>query len=370
MVGSILNFFLTYWPSFALVAVVALAASALTLALVYKERFDGTKILHASWRAVRAVLTWKWTKKLLYWLIISAGTMSECAFLLASLWMSINSSVHPLVRLVLSETATRNVSYLATAAYVALPECILGLAVVTVINHVRMYFYSKHATSIVWSILFGLPTVVFVVLSLITLGCSVVSVNFIMPLPFVVTRALAGYVFAFASLLHNQLGEPQERDRLEERDALIKQLRQENEDNLSKLRQEKDTIILALRREVESQKDVLVEYKNAHAQLLNMHNKSSEDALQAYSEECKNWLKSGIKTASIDEITRYTGHTKRKIDGAITKGSLQTATRNKELILVSSLSEWLKNTPPSAAKILQFPAEKEPSTDPVLQAQK
>src|SRR5438105_461279 len=90
---------------------------------------------------LQSVLTWEWTKKLLYWLIISAGTMSECVFLIASLWMSINASVHPLILLVMNEDTAKHISELSTAAYVALPELILGLAFVTVIAHIRVWFY-------------------------------------------------------------------------------------------------------------------------------------------------------------------------------------------------------------------------------------
>lgn len=311
---------------------------------------------------VKSIVTWSWTKKLLYWLIISAGTMSECAFLIASLWMSVNSSVHPLVMLAMNEDTASHISELATAAYVALPECILALACVTVISHARVYLYDKKMYSaIIWSVLFGLPTLVFLVLSLITLSCSVTSTHFIMPEPLVVTRALAGYMFAFTSLLYTQLGTPQERDRLAKKDSIIASLTaQYNADvsllfdksaaMLDGLSQDKDKVIASLTAELNNHKALLVASKNAQSELAKAVNKTADAALQGYSEDCIKWLRSGVKSVSIDEITRYTGHGKRKIDGAITKGYLQLASRNKELILVSSLAEWLKNTPPPVAK--------------------
>src|SRR6267154_4802332 len=113
----------------------------------------------AAQSTLHSILTWEWTKRLLYWLIISAGTMSECVFLLASLWMSVNSSVHSLVRLFISEPTSQHISSFATAAYVALPECILGLAFVTLISHVRVWLYNKRdRAALAWSILYGLPT--------------------------------------------------------------------------------------------------------------------------------------------------------------------------------------------------------------------
>lgn len=323
-----------------------------------------------------SIITWAWVKKLLHWLIISAGTISECAFLVASLWMSVNASVHALVLLAVDEQTTQHITELATAAYVALPELILGLAVVTTIGHVRIWLYNKrNYTAAIWVGLYGLPTLVFLVLSLITLGCSVTSVNFRLPVGLVVVRALAGYMFAFTSLLYTQLGVPQERDRLAKKDGMLAELRQENAVNLSSLRQEKDTFIETLRQEkdgmlaelrgetarlndlisqqkaeLQKQNELLEESKQHQTELLKAVNKSSDSALQAYSEECINWLRSGIKTVSLDEISRYTGHSKRKLANAITAGNLQTAPRNKELILISSLAEWLKNTPPPATK--------------------
>jgi hypothetical protein len=71
--------------------------------------------------------------------------------------------------------------------------------------------------------------------------------------------------------------------------------------------------------------------------------KSDDIALQAYSEECLNWLKGAGKSVSLDEITRFTGITKRKIGVAIDRGTLQTASRNKELILTSTLVPWLRS---------------------------
>lgn len=351
------------------------------------------QILNAIGRATQntghSLLTWEWTKKLLHWLIISAGTVSECAFLLASLWMSVNASVHSLVLLAIDDTTAQHITELATAAYVALPELILGLAFVVTIGHVRVWLYNhKDYSAGIWSILYGLPTLIFLVLSLITLGCSVVSVNFRLPEPLVVVRALAGYMFAFTSLLYTQLGIPQERDRLQKKDDLLATLRQEKDGIIVELESENVRLREAFQQEraqiiaqwesktsqlqqviaqqnaaMEEQKMLLSESKNAQSELLKALNKSSESALTGYSEECITWLKSGVKTVSIEDITRFSGHSKRKIANAITAGMLQTAPRNKDLILVSSLVEWLKVTPAPGTKTEQGTGAMEAITD-------
>lgn len=333
-----------------------------------------TNVGNAAKRTGHSIITWEWTKRLLHWAIISAGTMSELAFLVASLWMSINASVHKFVLLFVNEQMTEHISELATTAYVALPELILALAVVTTLGHVRLWLYDrKNYTALIWAVLYGLPTLVFLVLSLVTVGCSVASITFQMPGPLVVIRALAGYMFAFTSLLYTQLGKPQERDRLAKKDAALAALAQEKDAKIAEMEKNNAAKIAELNAEtarlnkiiseqkavIEEQKTALTESKNIQNELIKAAYKTTETALEAYGDECMNWLKSGVKTVSVEDITRYTGHSKRKIEGLINKGILPVSTRNKDLILVNPLVEWLKITPPASGK-------KDPETAPLL----
>lgn len=385
MVKTILGYVVANWLTF-LVGILALAVIGLALVLLDREEkhVSRLKALGATMISkLGSFFTWNWTKQLLHWIIISAGTMSECVFLIASLWMSINANVHQFVLIFITEETTTHLTELATTAYVALPECIVALAVVTTLSHVRMVLYSKDYRAVIWSILYGLPTVVFVVLSLVTLGSAVASATFIMPTPLVIVRALAGYMFAFTSLLYTQLGTPQEADRLAKKDTMLVDLRREMDEKLANLEQEKDLMLADLRKKtdekigkleqentrltalIEEQNQNLQKQKRQQEELINAVNKSTEDALQAYSDECKTWLKSGVKSVSVEDIVRYTGHGKRKIENAITKGSLLKAPRNDKLILVSSLTEWLKNTPLSTTEKLTVPMLKLVSNDPV-----
>jgi hypothetical protein len=345
---------------------------------IQAEMSFGDKVKQIAFNIGQSLLTWSWAKRLLYWLIISAGTMSELTFLIASLWISLNSSVHQFVLKFMNTDINTNITSLATAGYVALPELILGLACVTTIGHVKMFLYSlKHEPgqkpkpnyiALIWAVLYGLPTLVFLVLSVFTLGSAVSSNSFELPTPLAVTRAIAGYMFAFTSLLYWKLGDPQEAERLAAKDSTIVSLQEEKDrsietltkekdelqtkliseknDLLAKVNSEKDAAISHLQQENAHLKTLLAQIENAHTKLVNDVNKSSEDALGAYSDECKNWLNSGAKSVSIEEIIKFTGHSKRKINNAMTAGKLLSPGRNKELILVSSLMEWLKQTPP------------------------
>lgn len=58
------------------------------------------------------------------------------------------------------------------------------------------------------------------------------------------------------------------------------------------------------------------------------------------------WLSTGRRTVTIEEIVEATGQSKRKVVNRVNDGTLKRAPRNPKLILISSVSEWLKNAPP------------------------
>lgn len=314
----------------------------------------------------KSIINWEWTKVLLHWLIISSGVVSSCFLLLASIWMCVNANVHALTSGILGEAMTITVTQWATTCYIVLPELIVALAFVTTYGHFKMYRYNRNTSSLVWMLLFGLPTFIFLVLSGITLGCSVANTTFIMPTILIVIRALAAFLFAFSDLLYTYIGKEQEADRLLDKDVKIANLIEENAIVVKKLQANKDAEISELTRKIDvlilerdEAKSLLAATLNAKTALANQINKASEDALQGYSEDLLNLLRSNPKTISAGELITLTGHPKRRITNAINSGMLQTASRNKELILVSSLTDWLRNTPAPNEK-------KERNTEPQL----
>jgi hypothetical protein len=321
------------------IGILLLAAAGVVLGVYLKHKsLDPLKPFCSN------VLHWRWVKAFLYWLIISVGTMSECVFLIASLWMTVNSSVHDFVRLFLSEDATIHLSWLATVTFVAVPEFILALALVTTISHIRVWWYSKKdIASATWAVLYGLPTLAFLILSVVVISNSMLSTHYKLDDWMVVVRGLAGYMYGFVAILYWQLGNPQEVDRLKQKDDFISQL----VENARLLTEQID----GLKAEMERQKNVLAEQKTAHKRLIEETQKSDDAALQAYGDEVIQWLRSGVKTVLPDEIIRFTGFSKRKITNALDSGKLQVSPRNKDLILVSSLISWLKTTPSPVNKL-------------------
>jgi uncharacterized coiled-coil protein SlyX len=129
------------------------------------------------------------------------------------------------------------------------------------------------------------------------------------------------------------------------RSLQLKEANLRNErDNYRQQVEHKTSLLDGKTGEIERQKSLLDEYERQNAKLQREVKKADGDALEAYSEECRNWLRSGIKTATVEDIAQSTGHSKRKIMNA----KLPVSTRNKELIVVASLIPWLQNNPPLA----------------------
>lgn len=335
-----------------------------------KQKRDFSKVTASLGAIAHNLYTWQWTKGLVYWLILSAGTASDLVFLFASLWMSVNANVHDFVLTLMSEDTATYLTYLATTAYVALPIFIVGIAVVQTIGHIKMWktggFWSR-----VWAITFGIPAVTFFIMDFVTISCSVANIGFTMPMFFVIMRADSAFIFAFGSLIFFFLGKPQERERLAKKDETILLLQAEKERELTDLGAEKDRIIARLqaekltflgetarekesllakidvqRDEIESLKSMLAETQRGFTELHNAVKKSDDDTLQAYGDACINWLNSGVKSANIETITRYTGLTTAKVNNAFKRGELRKAPNSKDdnpLILTSSLIPWLKS---------------------------
>lgn len=313
---------------------------------------------------IDAFLSWQWVKRFLYWLVVSAGTVSECVFLVASIWVSVNATVHPLMLKLMSEPVTVTLSQLAVSAFTSLPEVILGLAVVTTYGHIKFFCIHRRKSSLVWAILFGLPTVVFASLTTWTLASSALQIGYQMPSVLVATRVLAGYAYGFLSMLFVLIGEPDSADYVAGLKGEIDNLNQEIERLTSRFETALSTAnanfkiaMNAKQNDFEYQLNLVIEQsKNEieHFQnLLKSQNeqvqKLSERASSLTSQELENYPKviselvnQRVKTVSVDDLSQLTGISKRRINAA---KMLQRTSRNKDLIFVSSAVEWLKTMP-------------------------
>jgi hypothetical protein len=297
---------------------------------------------------IQSFLAFQWVKRFLYWLVVSAGTISECVFLIASIWISLNATVHPLMLKLMSEGATVTLSQLAISAFTSLPEIILGLATVTVYGHIKSYCLDQRIRSLVWAVLFGLPTLVFASLTIWTLAASALQIGYVMPPILVALRALTGYLYGFLSMLFVLIGKPDQADYVEGLKADIARLKDDMamvkshyEDRLSDkeahanfIWEHAQTQIEELQNQLQNQKEESLRLSERACSLV------SED-LASYPKIVSELLDKGVKTVSIDELAVLTGHSRRRLNAA----KLQRHSRNHDLVLVSSAIEWLKTAP-------------------------
>lgn len=324
---------------------------------------------------IQAFLTWQWVKKFLYWLVVSAGTVSECVFLVASLWVSVNATVHPLMLKAMSQARTETLSQLAVSAFTSLPEIILGLAVVTTYGHIKFYCMHKKNSSLVWAILFGIPTFVFASLTIWTLAASALQIGYEMPPFLIATRVLAGYAYGFLSMLFVLIAQPDNADHVSSLNTDIETLKQEIEtlktdfaNQLNEVQQEAKVTLEEKQTQVEQFQNLL---KTQNEQVKRLSERASSlelKDLENYPKVINELVSTEAKTVLYDDIARLTGHSKQRI----AKAKLQRHSRNKNLVMVSSLLEWLRTAPlPETTMQFETPVNgysnghKEGDTDPL-----
>jgi hypothetical protein len=249
---------------------------------------------------------------------------------------------------VMSQSATVTLSQLAVSAFTSLPEIILGLAVVTTYGHIKSFCFHRKKSSIVWAVLFGLPTVVFASLTIWTLASSALQIGYEMPPVLVATRVLAGYDYGFLSMLFVLIGEPDNADYVSGLKADIERLNQEIDrlkttfaSELNQLKHQAKVTLEEKQSELEQFQTLL---KSQNEQVLKLAEKASSlelRDLESYPKVIDELISTGAKTVLYDDIARLTGHSKQRI----AKAKLQRHSRNKNLVMVSSLTEWLKTAP-------------------------
>lgn len=305
---------------------------------------------------IDAFFTWQWVKRFLYWLVVSAGTVAECVFLIAAIWVSLNATVHPLMLDLMSQATTIVLSQLAVSAFTALPEIILGLAVVTTWGHIKSYRMHGRKSSLVWAILFGLPTAVFASLTVWTLAASALQIGYTMPSILVATRVLAGYDYGFLSMLFVLIGEPDTADYIQElkRESADATLRLKDE--IGRLNREMTRMLTDHSEEIDQQatqysieiEGLREQLKTSSLQVNQLAERASSLASQglaSYPKVTSLWLETGTKTVTLSEIEEVTGLSRQRIHAAARAGKFQRDNRKKDGYRVSSVIEWLKTIP-------------------------
>ncbi len=312
---------------------------------------------------VQGFLSWRWFVRLVRWLVTSAGTVAESALIVATLYVTVNVVAHQLLQwaFYFNGQIIPTLNQIALIIFACIPELIIVGAVGESIAHWRMYRITKNKWSLVWAILHTVPTVVFLIMTIVTI-LSFVNIeesgkDYKIEGWNLSIRVLFGWIYSVAGMLFESVGRRGYAETVADLRTHNEALVNGHRDQVAQLEQEWRARSQTLQTKVEElsgdlgkANQLLYDHKSANKRMIEEMQKTDDAALQAYGDECLRWLKSGIKTALVGEITRFTGISKRKITNAITSGDLQVSSRNKELVMVSSLVQWLKNTPPPAGK--------------------
>jgi len=105
------------------------------------------------------------------WVIRVGGYISETSLLFAVLWITGTSIAPDLIKLFMSETMMQRVLWFALIVLAIIPEIILANAIVNAISHwIKVAQHPRSVVAWIWAILFTVPTVLFFILTAITLN--------------------------------------------------------------------------------------------------------------------------------------------------------------------------------------------------------
>src|SRR6266536_1402612 len=104
------------------------------------------------------------------WVLRVGGYIAETALLFAVLWISGTSVAPGLVELVMSEKTMQYFVSVAVVALALIPEIILANAIINALGHVHTASQQKTVVGWIWATLFTLPTILFLVLTAVTLN--------------------------------------------------------------------------------------------------------------------------------------------------------------------------------------------------------
>jgi hypothetical protein len=143
------------------------------------------------------------------WIIRVSGYIAESALLFAVLWISATSVAPGLIELFMSEKTMQSLVWLALIVLALIPEIILGNAIISVAGHWQAVASDRHnVMAWVWAIAFTLPTVLFLILTALTLnalasdgGTFVQASNGLVGM-----RCFAGWTYGLLALVYAGIG--------------------------------------------------------------------------------------------------------------------------------------------------------------------
>jgi len=299
----------------------------------------------------RAFISGMWIVDIMRQVIVTGGNIAESCFLLATLWVIINAVAHTLLTWFIPVRIIELINYLAVIAFSALPELIIIPVVIICFSHWVTSYKQKSKVSFTWGVLYTIPASFFLVMTILAIttfvstgGTHLVPASGIQ----LVIRCLAGWLYAVVNMLFQRLGEPHYASKFEALETVIDSQRDEMENlqrnfetTLNEMRDNFKMIIESKQTEIDRFQNLLTSQSEQVKRLAEKASSLELRGLENYPKVISEWIERGVKTVSIEDILSVTGQSKRRINNA----KLQRHSRNKDLIMVSSVIDWLKNAP-------------------------
>lgn len=177
------------------------------------------------------MFTGGWIVDLVRWMIDAGGNIAESAFILATVYVTLNTVAHLLISWLLPDNVITALNQFSIIAFSVLPELIVVAAMAICFDHWRLVVATKRIDCWIWAIAYSIPTVVFLGMTIYTitsfvsfevantmtvhhmvngkLVSEVVQVgSYTATGPMLVTRCLAGWCFGTVQMLFVKLGKP------------------------------------------------------------------------------------------------------------------------------------------------------------------
>ena len=285
------------------------------------------------------------------WLREVGGNIAEAAFMLATIYVSINFVAHQLILWIIPSANVRiGVDELCSIAFTILPELILIISLAEVWKHVRMIRRGGGKPSFAWMIAYGIPVFFFLVMSVFTLGTAVVTGPNIdtvsLPSWVLIARAMAGFSYCIIQALYKKG---------DDYGSLFDQLKDECkaalnavhsvEQRLCQMEQDHQQHIRLLSEKLAiAHEQIEIASQEKQQLLVSMQQQKAQNitaSLEGKPIEIVEWLRSiGRTTIDITEVNAKTNISKRKLDSAVKRGAIR-PTKNKEIVFVDSLITWI-----------------------------
>ena len=168
--------------------------------------------LNAGGRLLRYIVTGAWIVDLVRWLVDTGGNVAESAFVLATVYVTINTVAHLLVTWLLPDGVITSLNQISVIAFSVLPELIVVAAMVVTFDHWRVALNTKRVDSWVWAIAYTLPTSVFLgmtiytITSFVTFEAAHSNASPQATGAILVIRCLAGWSYGIVQMLWVKLG--------------------------------------------------------------------------------------------------------------------------------------------------------------------